>query len=157
LKIKAKKDTRVFISLCQPDGRLQTEDEWPYRKVTNDVMVALVSTDKAEAVSSYDNSKLVLFSQPKQYREVSCAGTLKPGNYVLVPSTKQAGQTGQFYLSIYFECDASEVETKHLNGNFVAEPIVEESTQVQTFDDKVKFVMKCKAKDVIFKEDNAQK
>lgn len=47
-------------------------------------MITVNSTDKDEPLKAFDQKALKLNSIPKQYREVSCEGTLEPGTYVIV-------------------------------------------------------------------------
>lgn len=51
----------------------------------------------------------------KEHREVSLRLQLKAGRYVIVPSTRNQGEYGDYALSIYFSIALSEVEVKRID------------------------------------------
>jgi len=57
-------------------------------------------------------------------------------------SAQNPGETGPFYLNIYFGCDEKDIQIKHINGNFPCIPIAEEEEEIEQYDDKTKFIMK---------------
>ena len=53
-------------------------------------------------MTTFDKTKVKVVSTLVEHREVSQRMKLQPGNYIIVPSTFKEGETGDFYLSIYF-------------------------------------------------------
>ena len=50
----------------------------------------------------------------KEHREISLRINLSKGNYVIVPSTRNVGEYGQFTLSLYFNISLINLDTKCL-------------------------------------------
>ena len=95
--------TEFFISLAQNDGRLRRGIKFPYTEEIHPVCFCVMRLAPGqEKLASFDKKAVVGISTVIEHREVSLRLKLDRGSYVIVPSTRKAGQTGKFYLSIYF-------------------------------------------------------
>lgn len=143
--------TNLFISLGELDGRLRCspENPYPYSSVNYMSLVMVFKTEKDKPVE-YDAKKIFALSPMRQDRDISLEVQLEPGQYVIVPSTRDPGQEGKFYLSLYHDC-AKEFLTAY-NMSTKEEPYVipeEEDVQMQV-DPVLKQFLKFKASEVIF-------
>ena len=101
-----KRRTEVFIALLQDDGRYQPSAVFPYQDYIHTVCMSIMTLKpQEEGVDSFDSSKIVKLSPLKLHREVHVRQELDPGKYALIPATMNAGETGQFFLSVYFSCE----------------------------------------------------
>jgi len=146
-----KQKTNLFISLGELDGRLRCspENPYPYSSINYMSLIMVFKTDKDKPVD-YDVKSIFALSPMRQDRDVSLEVLLEPGNYVIVPSTRDPGQEGQFYLSLYHDC-AKEFLTTY-NMTTKQEPYVipeEEDIQMQV-DPVLKQFLKLKASEIIF-------
>ena len=122
--IKANQDTEVFFSLTQSGGRQplilnpanpdhKTYFNYPFEETLNYANVCVFELDYGEKdfLRGFDKKKLKFCSPIKREREN--AGTIKINqgkSYIVVPSTEKAGQTGNFFLSIYIDNDLKDVD-----------------------------------------------
>jgi len=69
-------------------------------------------------VSAFDGKKAnpAWISTVVEHKEVSLRATLKKGKYLVVPSTREAGCEGKYYLNIYFNADINEIGMKNLTN-----------------------------------------
>jgi hypothetical protein len=66
------------------------------------------------------------------HKEVTLRIKLGKGKYLIVPSTKEPGLEGQYYLSIYFNADFYEIEIKNLtNPHSKGIEIIEEFEDIE--------------------------
>ncbi len=105
----------LFVSLAQPDGRGLRDDngipsKFPYKEVINPVIICIFKIpDTQDRLTKYDTSCQIWKSVLKEHREVSVRAKLGPGKYIIVPSTAKAGETGEFFLSIYFNKSVKDI------------------------------------------------
>jgi len=109
--MELKKETELFISLGQPDGRLWPGALHPYKDYIHNTMFTVMKLEENEKiVKEFDVKKVArstnnkhVMSKIMEYREISLRSVLSPGRYMIVPSTKYSGDLGKFYLNIYFD------------------------------------------------------
>jgi hypothetical protein len=73
-------------------------------------MFSIFNVDEnSETIESFNPKKIAkdikgkkAMSKIMEYREISHRLTLKRGRYIIVPSTKNSGDHGKYYLNIYF-------------------------------------------------------
>lgn len=63
-----------------------------------------------ERLDKFDKTAVKGSSVLKEHKEVSLRLTLEPGRYIIVPCTRNAGEFGEYTLSLYFELDLRDVE-----------------------------------------------
>jgi Ca2+-binding EF-hand superfamily protein len=103
-------ETDLFISLQQEDGRCVRSLPFPYEGFIKTACFSIMRLNKGEnGIASFDSSRIVKLSVLKLHREVSLRISLPPGRFAIVPSTMNAGETGTFFLSIYFSCDKKKI------------------------------------------------
>jgi len=114
--------------------------------------------DKSEGrVEKFDKTKIVAVSVLKEHREISLRIPLPAGRYVIVPSTRNVGELGPFFLSIYFNIPLDSVRCRRLDlpkNKF--ELIAEETESDQVYDWKIALV-KDRIKYMIYNEDEANR
>jgi Calpain family cysteine protease/Calpain large subunit, domain III len=100
--ISVSQKTHVFVSLGQKDGRLRASgtEVYPFASCIYPVIL-LVFKVKGQQKIPYSRSQMVADTPLKQFRESSLNTVLEAGEYVIVPSTKEPGQEGKYFLSIY--------------------------------------------------------
>lgn len=83
--------------------------------------------DNEDRLNFFDGSRIVTLSVLKLHREVHKRLELDAGRYVIVPSTMNAGETGKFWLNIYFSVSKRVVNIyKSGDRSNGGEPILEE-------------------------------
>ena len=100
----------LYITLGQVDGRLIPGSKHPYKDIIHNVMFSIFNADDgADTLEKFDAKKIArdingkkTMSKIMEYREISHRFSLNAGRYVIVPSTKTAGDYGKYYLNIYF-------------------------------------------------------
>ena len=63
-----------------------------------------------ESARFFDSNKIVKLSVLKLHRNIELRAELVPGKYCIVPATIKPGQTGEFWLSVYFNCGKNAVD-----------------------------------------------
>ena len=109
--MELKKETELFLSLGQPDGRLWPGAQHPYKDYIHNTMFTVMNLDEDESIVRLFDAKKVardtsnkrVMSKIMEYREISLRAVLSPGRYMIVPSTKYSGDLGKYYLNIYFD------------------------------------------------------
>jgi calpain, invertebrate len=150
--LKVTQKTHVFVSLGQEDGRLNasSEEVFPFAASIHPAVIVALKT-KDEIPSAFDGRAILGMSPIKQFKEVSLELNLEPGSYVIVPSTQDMGQTGNYFLSIYHNGGKSAV-VKNLSTGKAAEVIPEEDENYTVEVDKeVAMYLKFKGSETIFK------
>ena len=66
--------------------------------------------DNEETVKYFDDKRIVKLSVLKMHRAIETREELPAGKYVIVPATLKAGETGRFWLSVYFDCPKNAAE-----------------------------------------------
>ena len=105
-----KKEMELYITLGQVDGRLIPGSKHPYKDIIHNVMFSIFNADDgADTIDSFDPKRIAkdirgkkAMSKIMEYKDISHRLTLKPGSYIIVPSTKTAGDYGKYFLNIYF-------------------------------------------------------
>lgn len=92
----------------------------------------------------FDASKIKKLSALKEYRDNSIDIELENGNYVIVPSTGSAGQTGLFVLNVYFDCEKSDITITKAGSTLKGEFIQEEEETPLHYDKELKKILKLK-------------
>ena len=114
--IKVEKNTTIFISLIQNDGRL-TKDKFPYPSVTKKACIIVAKADKKKKLISYDKSEIKNVSSVRQHRENSLEMSFTKGEYIIVPSIFKEGDTGEFILQLYINDEF--VDENYNENNFI--------------------------------------
>lgn len=126
-------DLEIFVSLAQPDGRGMRDEngtpiQFPYKEIINPVILCIFKIpDGQDRLKSYDTTCPIWKSVLKEHREISVRAKLGPGKYVIVPSTAKAGETGKFFLSIYFNKPAKDIRVQRLDKYQNFNSIMEEN------------------------------
>ena len=92
----------------------------------------------------FDGARIKKLSTLKEYRENAIDIELENGNYVIVPSTGTAGQTGQFVLNVYFECEKTDITITKAGSTLKGEFIQEEEETPLHYDKELKKILKLK-------------
>ena len=100
----------LYITLGQVDGRLIPGSKHPYKEIIHNVMFSIFNADEgSDTLDKFDPKKITrdikgkkAMSKIMEYREISLRLSLSAGRYIIVPSTKNAGDYGKYYLNIYF-------------------------------------------------------
>ncbi len=148
--INVTKKTHVFISLGQNDGRLQATDRevFPFVSSTHPVVIVVLKTTGEQKTKF---AAPLSMSPIKRFKEVSLDVTLEPGNYVIVPSTQDIGQEGEYFLSIYHNAGEG-AKLLCLDNKKPPEIIPEEEEAPQQVDNVLKRILKLKTFDTVFDE-----
>jgi len=103
IHLKCNADSRIFVSVRQPDLRMVNHKTPLYKAIGFAVLVKGDSTDKKkEKVVKTD---LVTMSPFFAGREISAEFTVKANvDYVVIPSYFEKGVESPFYLSVYSTC-----------------------------------------------------
>lgn len=135
-KTRKKDDEQMelFISLTQPDGRGEIIEglpvAFPYKEVINPVIINVFKLGPSEAkLTEFDKTKLVGKSILKEHREISVRLKIDPGKYVIVPSAAEAGQTGEYHLTVYFNKPIGHLEFSRLDAPDDEYEIVREESE----------------------------
>lgn len=75
----------------------------------------MLPSAKETKLTKFEKSKCLKVSVLKEHREISLRLNLTKGRYIIVPSTRSPGQTGDFFLSLYFNCDLTSMNIKRLD------------------------------------------
>jgi len=142
--------TEVFISLAQPDGRVKRDEEdppyekFPYANRIHPVCFTVMRLPQGKnRVEKFDKANIEGVSILKEHREVSLRLKLKPGRYVIVPSTRSPGLQGLFYLSLYFDHSLDGVNVKRIDDPKNRFRVIEEEAEgIQISDQKVALIQK---------------
>ena len=142
--ISVTKKTHLFVSLGQEDGRLKASgtEVYPFASSIYSVMVLILKANGSKKVP-YSRSQLVADTPMKQFRESSLNTILEPGEYVIVPSTKEPGQEGKYFLSVYHN-GGTGTTLKNLDTGEGPVIIPEESETAQVMDPGLKKFLKQK-------------
>jgi len=148
------KEAELFISLAQEDGRLIPGLKFPYLEHIHPVCftISVKPKDKAK-LDLFDPKALKCVSNVKEHREVTHRITLLPGEYVLVPSTKDAGQLGNYYLSIYFNCEKKFMKIERVGNKDDPALLIEEEEEDYHVEKTRLELVKKRLKGVIFNSD----
>jgi len=114
--LKIEKNTTIFISLIQNDGRL-TKDKFPFPSITKKACIIVAKSDKKKKLVSYDKSEIKNVSSVRQHRENSMQLLLPKGEYIIIPSIFKEGDTGEFNLQLYI--DDEFVDENYNENNFL--------------------------------------
>jgi len=155
--LEVTKPTNLFVSLGQYDGRLDRGTKFPFAEKINPCILFVMKLKKGEekeGLKSYDASRVVKFTQAKQYRDSTMFVDLpEAGAYALIPSTKAARMVGDFFLNIYHGLKKNEFKLCKAKSNLQYELIREEEETGHTFDENLKLVLKLKAREVIYESE----
>lgn len=105
----------------------------------------LYPTDKGEPIKMFDKTKAKpeWISTVIEHKEVSLRAKLKRGHYIVIPSTKSAGQIGKYFLNIYYDAETYNVQIKHLTKPGCTKyEIKEEDEDVKITDIKLGLIKK---------------
>jgi hypothetical protein len=82
----------------------------------------------------FEKERLVKLSILKEHREISARVRLQAGTYVIVPrlilfkhhntfnSTRNCEELGEFYLSLYFDCDKKDFQIEKIDSDLQCNP-----------------------------------
>jgi len=134
------KETNLFISLGQVDGRLYFNENnpFPFKEKIRPIIVVVFRLEKGEdRLPDFNAKRIVKMSPIKQYRDLQIELNLPNGKYAIVPGTQVAGQENPYWLNLYFDCPYEELVLKNQSdgskGNKIAE---EEETDNTKYDDE---------------------
>lgn len=108
-------DFEIFISLGQVDGRAKRPDgrylKFPYNEVIYPILFTVCKLPPGkDKLDTFDKNLVLGASVLKQHKEVSLRLSLPAGKYVIVPTTRNPGQYGDYTLSIYLSIDEEDFE-----------------------------------------------
>jgi len=104
--------------------------KFPYVDRINPVCFTVMNLAKGETrIAKFEKSKIRAVSILKEHREISLRLKLKAGRYAIVPSCRTAGETGDFYLSLYFNISLEQVRCKDINNPKNHFKAIEEETE----------------------------
>ena len=112
-------DCELFVSLAQDDGRQQAPDgsysKFPYKDRIQCALLAIFELEPGQdRLEKY--VKPLQKSTPKVLHEISLRLKLKGGKkYVIVPSPDKQGLLGNFYLSLYMDCQLHDVDIRRID------------------------------------------
>jgi len=113
--LKLEKETNIYISLMQKDGRL-TNKKFPYADYTLKNCLIISNTKGKNKLTTFDSSNAINISQIRQHRENSVYCVLSKGEYIISACTFKEGDVGEFGLEIHLE--DSFIDTKNNSTNF---------------------------------------
>ena len=118
----------VFIMLFQEDGRLVPNLPFPFTGFVRNICVSLLKLEGGEeGMAEFITSRLIKNSPVREYRDTNIdTMKLNPGRYLIVPSIKEPGLTGTFYLSVYFSCPKLAVKIQQKGTSYTGDIILEE-------------------------------
>ena len=134
--VKITKPTHIFMSLGQEDGRIKSRGEipFPYNGLIHPLSLCVFKLEANEdRLEAFDGGRLINPPFIKNYRDVQVDIMLNEGKYAVVPSTKNEGLFGNFFLSIYFDCEKNAISIVDLNSGSTGKIIEEEEQVVKTF------------------------
>ena len=109
LELKSK--TQIFVSLSQQDGRYVKKSVFPFDGPIKTACFTIMKLESnEESARFFDSNKIVKLSVLKLHRNIELRAELVPGKYCIVPATIKPGQTGEFWLSVYFNCGKNAVD-----------------------------------------------
>jgi calpain len=113
--IEVNKPTHVFISIAQEDGRLRAcgKDIYPFGTVTYFAQIMIVPSPDGQKVANFDN--LLGASGFVLHRENYLDIVLQPGAYCIIPCTKNPGEQGKYFLSIYYAAEEDSRQEQSAN------------------------------------------
>jgi hypothetical protein len=109
--LKLTKDSTVFISLLQKDGRM-TKNRFPYAEYTNKACIVIASVNGKQKINRFDEINAIEITPIRQHRENSVYKDLPKGEYIIIPSIMQKGKTGEFALELYFPDVLKNIKTE---------------------------------------------
>lgn len=136
-----KQPTHIFMSLGQKDGRIKSKGEvpFPYNGLIHPLSLCVFKLDANEdRLEAFDGGKLVGPPFIKNYRDVQVDLKLDKGKYAIVPSTKNEGMFGRFFLNVYFDCDKSNITLIDIATGGSGNIITEEEEIFNGFDEDFK-------------------
>ena len=93
-------DGKIYISLLQKDGRL-SGGKFPFANVVKKVCLLLFKTKGKQRINDFN--KIIDKTLIVQRRDLTMEKELSRGEYVIIPSTFQKGDLGEFCIEVYFE------------------------------------------------------
>lgn len=127
--VSLKRKTHLFLSLGQEDGRVKSrgEEPFPFAKFIHPLSLTVFRLERGtQQLNAFDANAMQTRPFIKNYRDVQVDVTLEKGVYAVVPSTKLAGSTGKFFLSVYFDCAKRDIRVSNERDQFPQAPIIEE-------------------------------
>ena len=107
--VELRKPTNAFISLSQEDGRDVKGSVFPFEGAINTACFTIMRAGPQEKLATgFDQKNIVKLSVLKLHRNLELRITLPAGKYFIVPATMEAGKTGEFWISVYLECEKSD-------------------------------------------------
>jgi hypothetical protein len=112
-------DCELFVSLAQPDGRPEGDDgsysKYPFKDRLVSAMLCIFELPEGkDRVEEY--TQPFLKSTPKVLHEISIRFQPKAGKkYVIIPSPRNKGTTGDFFLSLYMDCQLHDVDLRRID------------------------------------------
>jgi hypothetical protein len=116
IKQNMDKDVEFFFSLAQDDGRIVRGSKFPFIDQIHPVCMILYPCSDGKKVDKFDGTIINKdwISTVVEHKEVSLRATLPKGKYLLVPSTKEPNLEGEYYLSIYYDAELTDVTISNL-------------------------------------------
>lgn len=125
------KDTSLYISLSQEDGRVKSKgaEPFPFQSFIYPLSLAVFEIDlKDKGLLAFDPQKMKTSPIIKNYRDIQVSVNLPKGKYCIVPSTKLPGCEGNFVLSVYFNVPKTNIKFEDPK-NKMKEEIIEEEEE----------------------------
>lgn len=128
------RDVEFFFSLAQDDGRIVRGSKFPFVEQIHPVCMIIYPCPDGKKVSKFDGNvcKKDWISTVVEHKEVSLRANLPKGTYLVVPSTREAGCEGKYYLSIYYDCELTDITITNLTDpSSKGEEIKEEDEDIE--------------------------
>jgi Ca2+-binding EF-hand superfamily protein len=144
MKLKSSKETSIFISLAQEDGRSRSKgtEEFPFPSFISSISLMVFELDEKETkLSCFDSRKAKSNPFLINSRNLHVELILKAGKYVIIPSTKTPGVFIKYFLGVYFDCNKEQIDLYDADNIIKPEIIAEEEESIPEYDPEFKKII----------------
>ena len=100
--LSIKKDTNMFISITQEDGRLN-DDRFPFNSSIEETCLMIIRIKEKMKLKTFTNTDRVYISPLKRHRENSVGIKLEKGEYIVVCCARDKNSKKKFRLCVWAE------------------------------------------------------
>ena len=117
----SKEEAEVFVSLAQEDGREKDSkgayEKYPFKnRIIRTMLFVFELPAGKDSLTEYGDPKPLYKEQPKVLHEISIRFKAKPNTkYIIIPSTRVAGETSTFSMSFYTSVGMLEFDVKRVD------------------------------------------
>ena len=127
ITIGAEKEAEFYMYVFQKDPRMNAEAVFPFDGYILPCCFSILEVSPGEKLTEWDSSKVKFLSPITNQRQITTLLTLKgPGEYIVVPSTKEPGKRGNFWLGIFFQ----KARKEDIKIKFCEENVISKITSV---------------------------